>query len=136
MDTDLVMVMPPGARYVRHIEGTDFSLEANTERVPDDGRFYLLHRGSIELVTDDFRYALVAYHALCRTHWRRQLRGRDAAQRLASAWGLVGLEPEHEEARAVIREEGSPEDRKRLEQVRSKKRALRQHVRQRERAAG
>ena len=32
---------PPHGRYKRNLDGADFTLEANTEAVPADGRFYV-----------------------------------------------------------------------------------------------
>jgi len=113
-------------RYRRHIEGTDFSLEANTEAVPEGGHFYLLRNGQVELKSDEFPEAMEAYQNLCRAHWQDQLKSVDPHERMASAWGLVGLEPNNVSALELIRTEGSEDDKKRLEQVRRRKRFSKQ----------
>lgn len=113
-------------RYRRHIEGTDFSLEANTEAAPEGGHFYLLRNGRVELQSDEFPEAMEAYQSLCRAHWVDQLQSVDPHERMASAWGLVGLEPNNVSALELIRTEGSEDDKKRLEQVRRRKRFSKQ----------
>lgn len=115
-------------RYRRHIEGTDFSLEANTEAVPERGHFYLLRNGRVELMSDEFPEAMEAYQGLCREYWKDHLKSVDPHQRMASAWGLVGLEPNNESALELIRNEGSEDDKKRLEQVRRRKRFSKQRA--------
>lgn len=113
-------------RYRRHIEGTDFSLEANTEAVPEGGHFYLLRNGEVEFMSDEFPQAMEAYQGLCRAHWQDQLNSGDPLRRMASAWGLVGLDSNHVNALELIRNEGSEDDKKRLEQVRRRKRFSKQ----------
>lgn len=115
-------------RYRRHIEGTDFSLEANTESVPEGGHFYLLRNGKVELKSDEFPEAMEAYQNLCRAHWEGRLSSGNPQERMASAWGLVGLEPNNVNALELIRTEGSEEDKKRLEQVRRRKRFSKQRT--------
>jgi hypothetical protein len=105
-------------RYRRQIRGADFTLEANTEAVPHAGRFYVLRDGVVEACSEDFAEVAAVYDELCREHWRIQIDSADAPERLASAWGLLGLEPENSAAANLIREEGSAQDRKRLEQIR------------------
>lgn len=122
MQVELTADVSPLMRYRRHIEGTDFSLEANTESVPEEGHFYLLRNGEVKLVSDEFPEAMEAYQGLCREYWQDHLDSRDRDARMASAWGLVGLEPDHKDAIELIKNEGSEEDRKRLEQVRRRKR--------------
>ncbi|MGV3723636.1 MAG: hypothetical protein ACO1SX_22290 [Actinomycetota bacterium] len=112
----------PSMRYRRHIEGTDFSLEANTDATPEAGHFYVLRGGEVELVSDEFPTAMAAYQGLCKEHWLNRLVSQNHSERMASAWGLVGLEPDHKDALEVIRTDGSDDDRKRLEQVRRRKR--------------
>lgn len=118
-------VAPPHGRYRRGLEGASFSLEANTENVPADGRFYLLADGKIILGTDDFEEATREYHALCREHWKKRLDHQDTAVRIAAAWGLLGLDVNDKLAQSVIQQDGTAQERKRLEQAQSRKRALR-----------
>jgi len=120
---DLIMALPPTMRYRRQIDGADFSLEANTEAVPEEGHFYLLRKGRVEYESDDFPAAMEAYQKMCRRYWTRHLGSSDHEERMASAWGLVNLDPDNRDALTVIREEGQAEDRKRLEQLRRRKQA-------------
>ena len=57
---------PPHGRYRRAPAGADFSLEANTEDVPQEGRFYILKGGEVSLDTEDFQEALTEYNRLCK----------------------------------------------------------------------
>jgi hypothetical protein len=114
------------ARYHRHLEDGDFSLEANTDSVPEAGHFYLLRAGPLQvevlLRSDDFPTAEAAYHHLCREHWECHLTSPRPSQRLASAWGLLGLEPANQAAAAVIERDGRPGDRERLTRMRNRRR--------------
>jgi hypothetical protein len=116
---------PPHGRYRRALAGADFSLEANTESVPDDGRFYILKNGEIVLETEDFPEAIAEYNRLCKAFWESRLDNEDPAIRIQSAWGLLGLDATDKEAQAVINRDGSPQEKKRLEQAQSRRRALR-----------
>lgn len=112
------------ARYSRRLELGDFSLEANTEGVPEAGHFYLLRAGEVLLRSDDFRTAESAYHNLCRLHWEHKLVSDRPTERMASAWGLIGLEPAHRGAAAVIEQDGQLADQTRLARMRSRQRAV------------
>lgn len=120
---------PPHGRYRRQIDGAGFSLEACTERVPDDGRFYVLRGDEVELATDDFGEAQQVYYDLCRAFWMERLESDDLSIRISAAWGLISLNPTDKIALAVIQEFGSPQERKRLEQAQSRRRALRARAR-------
>lgn len=128
MQIEYTADVSPLMRYRRHIEGTDFSLEANTEAVPESGHFYLLRNGEVELMSDEFPEAMEAYQGLCREYWKDHLKSGDRQERMASAWGLVGLEPNNESALELIRNEGTEDDKKRLEQVRRRKRFSKQRA--------
>jgi hypothetical protein len=106
---------PQWGRYLRHLEGGDFSLEANTDSVPEGGHFYLLRNGQVLLQSDDFSSAEAAYKDLCREHWEGCLGSECPVARFSSAWGLLGLDPKHQAAAALIRTDGTPADRRRLE---------------------
>jgi hypothetical protein len=112
----------PYGRYRRHIEGADFSLEANTPSVPNDGSFYLLRNGEVVLQSSDFPEAIEAYNNLCREFWMNRLESAEIAQRVAGAWGLLSLDPEDKVAQEIIKQDGSDNDRKRLEQDRNRRR--------------
>ena len=77
MDTPVRVT--PQAHYRRHLEGADFSLEANTEATPEAGHFYLLRSGQVLLRSDDFNTSELAYQQLCHEHWESQLESNDAA---------------------------------------------------------
>jgi hypothetical protein len=115
---------PPLGRYRRGLEGANFSLEANTESVPADGRFYLLREGQVVLEAADFTAALEAYNGLCREFWECRLEDESPQVRLAAAWGMLGLDSQNKDAMAVIQRDGSPQERKRLDQAQSRRRAL------------
>lgn len=123
MSTGTDFVLPAGVHYRRHLAGTDFALEANTERVPADGRFYLVQSDRVELVGAHFSEALVTYHGLCRAYWTACLESADPRERLTGAWGLVSVDPGNQDANHVIRDDGSIEDRKRLEQLQTRPRS-------------
>jgi hypothetical protein len=101
---DAATELATNTRYKRQIEGADFSLD------------------EVELQSDSFPEAAEAYQALCRAFWNDRLRADDPRVRLASAWGIVGLEPGNKDAADIIREDGTDEDNKRLEQARRRSR--------------
>jgi hypothetical protein len=109
------------ARYHRRLEGGDFSLEANTETVPEAGYFYLLRAGAVLLRSEDFAEAQTAYLGLCREHWEQHLGSTSREGRMASAWGLLSLSADDPAAMAVIEQDGLPADRARLEANRRKR---------------
>ena len=116
---------PPHGRYRRGLEGANFSLEANTEAVPADGRYYVLRDGEVVIASAEFQEAIEEYNRLCRDFWLERLEGEQPQPRVAAAWGLLGLDPNDKNAQGVIAKYGSPQERKRLEQAQSRRRALR-----------
>jgi hypothetical protein len=118
-------VAPPHGRYRRALADADFSLEANTESVPADGRYYILKGGEISLATEEFPEAIAEYNRLCRTFWEQRLEDETPQVRVSAAWGLLGLDPTDKTAQGVIQEFGTPQEKKRLEQAQSRRRALR-----------
>ena len=118
-------VAPPHGRYRRGLEGANFSLEANTESVPADGRFYVLEGGEVRLATAEFDEATAEYHRLCRDFWMERLDSPAVPTRVSAAWGLLGLDPTDKQAQAIIMTDGTAQERKRLEQAQSRRRALR-----------
>ena len=127
MQTTLAIEFIPNAKYRRSVEGADFSLEANTEAVPEEGQFFVLRRGKVLMKSRKFSPALEHYQALCREHWTKHLQSPDRRTRLRSAWGLVSLEPNHPQALEVLRVEGKPADRQQVEQMRRRKRFSRSY---------
>lgn len=117
------LAMPRRMRYHRTLEHGDFSLEANTELAPEPNHFYLIRKGEVLLRTDDFRTAERAYRELCRQHWEEHLGCAERLRRMASAWGLLGLEPAHRGAALVIQDDGEPADHARLVRIRGRQRA-------------
>lgn len=115
---------PPHGRYKRNLAGAGFSLEANTETVPADGRYYVMDNGRVLLATAEFEEATAEYHRLCKDYWLARLEDEAIPNRLAAAWGILGLDPTDKTAQAVIQTHGSAQERKRLEQAQSRRRAL------------
>jgi hypothetical protein len=119
----------PHGRYRRTLQGADFSLEANTRAVPQPRRFYLLKDGEVVFDSRDFGEAVGAYKDMCREYWKDHLKSGDPEQRISSAWGLLGLDPEDQDAAAVVKEDGDAAARKRLEQMRRRYQAERRSSR-------
>lgn len=126
----------PLGRYHRHLAGADFSLEANTGAVPQPGQFYVLRAGSVLMSSEDFAEAETFYKELCREFWAEHLGSPDPAVGLASAWGLLSLNVHDAAAAHVVQEQGSAADRKRLEQMRGRARAMARSPRWRKASAG
>lgn len=116
---------PPHGRYKRGLEGADFTLEANTETAPAEGKYYVIRAGKVLLETEDFPEATAEYNRLCREFWEERLKDPRTEVRVAAAWGLLGLDSSDKIAQMVIVEHGSPKEKKRLEQAQSRRRALR-----------
>jgi hypothetical protein len=128
--------MVPHGEYRRKLEDADFSLEANTPSVPHDGHFYVLRGGRVLMETENFGDAMQSYKNLCREHWLRNLESDDPQRRLASAWGLLGINPEDKIATEVINRDGDNAARDRLNQMRKRRRYAKiQAGRQRARAS-
>jgi hypothetical protein len=116
---------PPHGRYKRGLEGANFTLEANTEAVPADGRFYVMRDGEVVCATAEFDEATTEYHKLCRDFWKERLQSESPQVRVSAAWGLLGLDSSDKIAIGVITQDGTPQDRKRMEQAQSRRRAMR-----------
>lgn len=116
----------PLGRYCRRLLGGDFSLEANTgsAAVVQADCFYVLRAGTVLLASADFEEAEALYKELCRLHWVEHLDSPDRTAGVASAWGLLGLDLSYPGAAKVIQRDGSPQDRKRLDQLRHRARAM------------
>jgi len=115
----------PIVRYRRCLERGDFSLEANTEAVPEPGLFYLLRNGTVLLQSLEYAPVEAAYNQLCREHWELQLTSETPKRRLAGAWGMIGLEPAHLSAAEIIAQDGTPHDQARLLRTQNRQRYLR-----------
>lgn len=119
---------PRGARYVRHVAGADFSLEANTDAALEADHFYLLRNGSVLMESSDYSCVESAYKGLCREYWEAQLEAEGPRARLSSAWGLLGLDPCHPAATAVIKRDGTPADCLRAASMVNRQRALERYA--------
>lgn len=126
----------PLGRYHRHLAGADFSLEANTPAAQVPGQFYVLRGGNVLMSSDDFTQAEAFYKELCRQFWVEHLASPDPAIGIASAWGLLGLNVYDATAAQVVQEHGSAADRKRLEQMRGRARAMARSPRWKKATAG
>ena len=111
--------------YRRSLDRGDFSLEANTDTAPEPGFFFLLRGSEVLMQSEDYAEVETAYNQLCREYWELHLTGPAQARRVSSAWGLLGLEPNHSCAAEVIERDGAPEDRDRLVRARNRSRYLR-----------
>src|SRR5687768_17168051 len=105
--------LKPLGRYLRQLDGADFSLQANTEAAARPDHFYLFRGDEVLLETDDFGRAYSEYKRMCAEWWERQIKSSNHALRVASAWGLLAQDPFHRRATAVIQAEGGPADQKR-----------------------
>jgi hypothetical protein len=108
--------------YRRHLEGANFSLEVNTENVPEPGQYFVLSEGAVVLRTSDAGSAETAYQELCHAFWESRLESQDPRVRRMSALGLLGQDPDHQAAGAVIRAEGSAADQARVQRASSARR--------------
>lgn len=113
-----------GGRYCRRIEGADFSLQANTDDVPEVGHFYLLRNGVVLHKSKTLGSAEAAYKTLCREFWEDGLTSESVPARMASAWGLLSSDPEHVAATQVVQRDGSPTDCLRMEANARRQRAM------------
>ena len=84
----------PGTRYYRSIEGSDFSLEANTENVPRDGRYYIRQAGQITFSSLQLGDARELYEQLCDGFWRALMQSPDHKERIAGARGVLSHTPD------------------------------------------
>ena len=109
------------AFYRRCLQGADFSLEANTRKTPRGGRFYVLRKGRVVFQSPSFAEAQQVYFKLCREYWETHLTSEDPEERLACARGLLSLDLRHEEAAAVLRDDGEPADLRDLKSARMRR---------------
>jgi hypothetical protein len=107
----------PHGYFRRWIEGSDFSLEANTPAVPGKDRFYVLVAGEACLGTSNFAAASAKYEGLCvaTTHCvgtrEQQLTHADLPTRLLAAQGLFRHNRDHLAARDLLARQGDERDR-------------------------
>jgi hypothetical protein len=102
---------PPHGYFRRWIEGSDFSLEANTPAVPNDNLFYVLEGGQVRLGTDDFVAATGLYESFCTAHWEERLTSVDLPTRLMAARGLFRRNHDHPHAGELLTRQGDEQDR-------------------------
>jgi hypothetical protein len=101
----------PRGYFRRWIEGSDFSLEANTPAVPSDDLFYVLEASEVRLGTSDFAAATAAYEELCVAYWEERLTSSDLPTRLLAARGLFRHDHEHPVAGELLVRQGDEKDR-------------------------
>src|SRR5437879_10886292 len=104
-------VLTPHGYFRRWIEGSDFSLEANTPAVPGDDLFYVLVAGNVRLATSSFVTASAEYDGLCQVYWEEGLTGDDLPTRLLAARGLFRRNQEHPGAGELLASQGDERDR-------------------------
>jgi hypothetical protein len=122
---DIQRQLSPFGRYVRSLNGAEFTLQANTAEVPEPGVFFVMQGGTVLFRSEDFELASAHYKGLCQTFWSGRLDSPDVPTGLASAWGLLGLDIDHAGAARVITRSGTPADLKRLQQLRLRARHAR-----------
>lgn len=110
------------SHYRRQLARGNFSLEANTDAVPETGQFFLLRDGNVVMHSEDLEPVELAYRALCREFWESDLASDLPTRRVESAWGLLGQEPAHASAGQVIERDGGEQDRRRLVTLRNRHR--------------
>jgi hypothetical protein len=101
----------PHGYFRRWIEGSDFSLEANTPAVPNDDRFYVLESREVHPGTNDYKAATAQYESLCAAYWEARLASEDLSTRLLAARGLFRHNPEHPLAGDLLTRNGDDRDR-------------------------
>jgi hypothetical protein len=101
----------PHTYFRRWIEGSDFSLEANTPAAPRTDRFYVLVAGEVRLDTHSYAAAAAEYEGLCVAHWEAQLTHNDRSTRLLAARALLRHDREHPVARELLTLQGDERDR-------------------------
>jgi hypothetical protein len=101
----------PHGYFRRWIEGSDFSLEANTSDVPNDDRFYVLEASEVRLGTSDFADATALYESLCVAFWEAGLGSADMPARLLAARGLFRHDHDHPIAGDLLTRHGDDRDR-------------------------
>lgn len=108
------------AHYRRQLSRGNFSLEANTDAVPETGQFFLLRDGDVVMRSEDLEPVELAYRELCREFWELDLASELPLRRVESAWGLLGQQPSHASAIQVIEQDGGDQDRRRLATLRNR----------------
>lgn len=108
----------PHGYFRRWIEGTNFSLEANTPAAPCQDLFYVLEAGAVRLSSSDFPTATAEYEGLCVAYWEQQLTHSDRATRLLAARGLFCHNRAHLAAGDLLVTQGEAQDRGRVERAR------------------
>jgi hypothetical protein len=119
----------PNGHFRRWIEGSDFSLEANTAAVPSHDLFYVLEAGEVRLGTDDYAAATAVYESLCVAYWEERLTSVDLPTRLLAARGLFRHNHEHPVAGEVLTCQGDERDRATVGKARHRAAFLRRHGR-------
>jgi hypothetical protein len=115
----------PHGYFRRWIEGSDFSLEANTPAVPGNDRFYVLVAGMVRLSTSDFAAACTEYECLCVAYWEERLAHADLPTRLLAARGLFRHNQEHPVAGELLTRQGDAQDRTTVGKARHRAACLR-----------
>ena len=118
-------VLIPHGYFRRWIEGSDFSLEANTSAVPGQDLFYVLVAGKVRLGTNSFAAASAEYEDLCRGYWEERLTHVDLPTRLLTARGLFRRNHEHPGAGELLARQGDERDRSTLAKARHRASFLR-----------
>jgi hypothetical protein len=126
----------PRGPYRRWIEGTDFSLEANTPSAPQEGAYYVFQGGTIRFSSRDYSAAAAEYDSLCVAYWEELLTSADHSTRLMGARGLFRRDQSHASAKRILTSEGTDQDRRLIAQASQRARHAERAAAAAEAAAG
>lgn len=121
--------LTPRGYFRRWIEGSDFSLEANTPDVPNEDLFYVMEAGEVRLSFDDFKTATAAYEDLCVAYWEERLTAADLSTRLMAARGLFRHDTDHPVAGDILTTQGDEKDRSTVTKARQRAAYMRRQKR-------
>jgi hypothetical protein len=108
----------PHGYFRRWIEGSDFSLEANTPAVATSDCFYVLVAGKVHLGTSSYAAASAEYEDLCVVFWEERLAHPDLPTRLLAARGLFRHNWNHPAAGELLTRQGDERDRANMAKAR------------------
>jgi hypothetical protein len=124
-----VLNLTPHGYFRRWVEGSDFSLEANTPAVPGKDLFYVLEAGEVLLSTSDYAAASATYERLCEAFWEEGLSSVDLPTRLLAARGLFRHNHGHPVAGDLLTRQGDERDRTTVGRMRHRAAFLRRRGR-------
>jgi hypothetical protein len=94
----------------RSVEGTDFSLEHQTEATGGRDEYCIVRSGKVANAYATRDEAMEEYRRLCVAHWNDRLENGTDPERLAAAQALVRQPGNHVLAMQVLKELGTEAD--------------------------